>query len=89
MVGSWVLFLFCGEVRLGYVDSEHGESYWIYEPGCGYHHKKAKRDVALAPDILPQNDRAALIDMALDMKDREWFHSLVDGNVAVAAHDGE
>jgi uncharacterized protein YpiB (UPF0302 family) len=35
------------------------------------------KDVALAPDILHDEDRAALIDIALDMKDREWFYSLV------------
>jgi hypothetical protein len=71
------------------VDSECGDSCWIYEPGCGYHHTRAKRDVALAPDILHKEDRAVLIDMALDMKDREWFYSLVGGDAIVATHSCE
>jgi hypothetical protein len=90
MLGSWVLFRFDGKVRLGYVDSEYMDSLWIHEPGCSWHHTRARKDVAIAPDILHPEDRAALIDIALDMRDREWFYSLVrGGDAVVTTHGGE
>jgi len=79
MVGTWVFFLYCGQYRLGYVDGEDKDCYWIHDPIRRCYHTKAKRTVIVAPDILYPEDREALIDMALDMKDREWFYSLVGG----------
>lgn len=66
MIGSWGLFLFYGQVRLGYVDGESVDSYTIREPSGRGYHTRAKRAVAIAPDILHKEDRAVLIDMALD-----------------------
>lgn len=89
MIGSWVYFLYMGEYQLGYVEGEDEDFYWIHDPIRRCRHTKAKRAVIVAPDILHPEDRNALIDMALDMKDKEWFYSLVGGNVVVTTHDGE